>query len=98
MNIIARIFALILHKITNKEHKFTVKWHLVDKKTNKRLEKDFAIGTVGLYFKEDIQNKRLINKTLNPQSFIKSRVLKNSDFINCELSYSIVCYYGYLKR
>ena len=87
----------IIFKITKKEHKFTVKWCLSDSDGN-RIEKDFCISTVGVYNKEDIHNKRLINKALNPNKQIQKLSKEAPKFRDCILSYNIICYYGYMKR
>lgn len=91
-----RILSYIISKLTKKEHKFTIQWCLC--KNNKRIEKDFAIATVGAYHKEDIHNKRLINKSLNPCKYIKQMVDKKEIPCDCELSYNVISYYGYMKR
>lgn len=91
-----RILSYIISKITNKEHKFTILWCL--SKDNKRIDKDFAIATVGVYHKEDIHDKRLINKALNPKKYIEYKVNNNEIPKNCKLSYNIISYYGYMKR
>lgn len=91
-----RFLSYIISKITKREHKFTIQWCLcID---NKRIQKSFAIASVGVYYKDDIHNKRLINKSLNPDKYIKEMVQKKEIPKDCELSYNIISYYGYMKR
>lgn len=71
---------------------------MVDKNTNERVEEDFVIATVGVYYKEDIHDKRSINKTLNPCNYINKRVKEKTIPKDCELSYNIICYYGYMNK
>ena len=93
-----RVLIYVLFLINRKEHKFTIQWCLSDKKTNERIFKDFIISQVGVIHKNDICNKRLINKAISKKLNINKKInnmVKNGEIPkDCILSYNIICYYG----
>ena len=76
-------------------------WCLCDKHTGERLVKDFIISSVGVWNKEDIHDKRLINKTVSKQLKVSDRIkemVKNGKVTSdCIMSYNVICYYGKMK-